>query len=98
MNTVEGIPAQTIRTIAMVGNVVTYADQQWTVYAVEGYDYYAFQSGANRNETTCDFAMTPAEWKRNPTATIIPAGFTYGDGMNKEVYVEDLRRGVCLTK
>lgn len=98
MNTLEGIPARTIREVAMVGTVVTYAGTQWVVYSVEGYDYYAFQSAADRNEITCDLAMTPAEWKRDTVAMLLPMGAKIGEGLGKEVPVRYLRRGVTLTK
>lgn len=98
MNTVEAIPAQTLKSIALVGRVVTFCDQQWQVYSVEGYDYYAFPSATGSDTVTCDFAMTPSEWKREPVAVILPVGAKIGEGLSKEVPVKYLKLGVCLTK
>lgn len=98
MNTIESIPTQTIKSVALVGRTVTFCDQQWKVYSVEGYDYYAFQSATDSDSITCDFAMTPSEWKREPVAMILPVGAKIGEGLGKEVPVKWLKLGVCLTK
>lgn len=98
MNTVEAIPAQTLKSIALVGRVVTYASQQWQVHSVEGYDYYAFPSATGKDAVTCDFAMTPSEWRREPVAVILPVGAKIGEGLSKEVPVKYLKLGVCLVK
>lgn len=98
MNTVEAIPAPTLKSIALVGRVVTYAARQWQVHSVEGYDYYAFPAAAGSDTVTCDFAMTPSEWRREPVAVILPVGSKIGEGLSKEVPVKYLKLGVCLVK
>lgn len=98
VHTIEAIPAQTIKTVALVGNVVTYDSQQWTVYAVEGYDYYAFQSGHGNGSVTCDFSMTPSEWHRRAMAHLLPMGAKIGEGLGVTAPVGELSKGVCLAK
>jgi hypothetical protein len=94
--TITTVPAETTKAIALVGTIVTWCDDQYTCYSVEGYDYYAFQSAID--QTTVDFQMTPAEWLRHAEATLLPMGAKISDGTSITVKVNQLRRGVCLVK
>lgn len=97
-HTITGIPAETIKAVAMVGNVVTWKGEQFKLYSVEGYDYYAFTSSTDPNTITVDFAMTPSEWKRDTRAFLLPMGCVISDGYGFEVRLSECRRGVSLAK
>jgi hypothetical protein len=80
-----------LRAIALVGNVVTYLDQQWTVQEVEGIDWYAFDDDG---VTTVDCGLTRAPHRAEPLALVISA-----DGESKAwAAASQLKRGVCLVK
>lgn len=96
--TVTAVPAETLKNIAMVGHIVTWQGEQFTLYSVEGYDYYAFQSSAKPDTITVDFSMTPSEWRRNPRAFLLPMGYKIGDGLGFEVHLKEVRKGVSLAK
>ena len=86
------------QSVGMVGNVVTYRQQQYVVHSVEGTDWYAFQE--KDGTITVDTNMTTADWiaDHNPIATIIPSGHLVGEGFAQEAYLSEVRRGVCLSK
>lgn len=93
--TVEFEPS-TITAIALVGNVVTWQDRQWTVRSVEGWDWYAFLED---DSIVVDQGLTSwAPPESTPIAVIVPSGHNSGDGFSREVPVNRLTRGVCLTK
>lgn len=94
--TVPAIPTETIKAVALVGNVVTYANEQWVVYSVEGYDYYAFQSSTDT--VTCDFNHPGADWYRDAVALLLPMGRKIGEGYGKEAPIRHLSKGVRLAK
>lgn len=96
MNTVDSIPAQTLKNVTMVGTIVTYANTQYRVYSVEGYDYYAFQSA--NGGITCDFDMFKAEWKRDVYLYLLPMDAKIGEGRAIEVPMAFVTKGVCLAK
>lgn len=96
--TVEAIAPETLHGMSMVGKTVTYNGEQFKIYSVEGYDWYAFQSPTNPTGVTCDFRMTPAEWKRQPLAFLLPMGHKIGDGAGFEVRLSTVTRGICLAK
>lgn len=100
MNTITGIPAQTLRNVALVGNIVTFENRQYKVYSVEGYDYYAFisRTEAEANAITCDFDMTASEWHTRPSVQLIPTNCTFDRSLIFEVPLAAVRRGVCLDK
>lgn len=91
-----GIPTEALDAIALVGKIVTYDHQQYKVYSVEGYDWYAFQS--SEGTVTADFQMTAAEYKRSPLAFLLPMGCKITDGFGFEVRTTHIRRGVCIGK
>lgn len=98
MRTIEAIPAQTIKSIAMVGNVVTFEGRQYKVHSVEGYDYYAFLSGTDHQSVTCDFSMTPSEFSRQPLVYLLPMGCKLGEDFGFEVRLHKVTKGVSLAK
>lgn len=96
--TVTRLPAPTLNAIGRVGETVTYANQQYRVYAVEGVDYFAFASAPDWAETVCDFDMTRATWITEPVATLLPVGAWVGQGQAITVPLRFARKGVCLAK
>lgn len=97
-HTVNAIPSQTIKSIALVGNAVTFQGVQYICHSVEGYDYFAFVSATDRNTVTCDFGMPESYWLAEPRAYILPMGARMGEGSGLEVKAKDLVRGVSLAK
>lgn len=83
-----------INGIALVGQTVTYAHQQWHVHSVEGRDWFAFEG---QGGTILDGRLTPNH-VTEPRAYLVPAGHKIGDGLGIERAVRNLRRGVCLDK
>jgi hypothetical protein len=95
-STTSNFAPATVRAIAHVGSVVTYANAQWTVHSVEGDTWYAFLE--DDGTITVDASMTRADWIKEPFALIVPAGCVIGEGFGKEVPLAQVRRGVCLSK
>ena len=96
--TVDAIPTQTIKSIALVGNVVTFQGVQYMCHSVEGYDYFAFVSATDRNTVTCDFGMPQSDWLAEPRAYLYPMDAIMGEGSGFEVKAKDVVRGVSLAK
>lgn len=97
------IPANAIRpevidAIRMVGRTVTWNDQQYKIYSVEGSDFYAFGSKTPGDDTlTIDFDMTRC-WRPDVYAFLLPAGCAIGEGYGTEVPLSWVTPGVCLVK
>lgn len=85
--------AELLHSLTLIGQLVTYADSQWTVYCVEGDDWYAF---AQDGRVTVDTDMTPRWLKGEAQATIIPSGSHLGYGDSVTVPLSWIRRGVSL--
>lgn len=92
------IRPEVIDAIRMVGRTVTYRDQQFKIYSVEGSDFYAFGSKTPGDNTiTVDLNMTHG-YRTDTYAYIIPAGQSVGDGWGQEVPLEWVQPGICLVK
>jgi hypothetical protein len=93
-NVTISVDRDVVQAASLVGNVVTYAQQQWTVHSVEGATWYAFD---DRGQTTIDTGLTGISILY-PRATILPMGAKLGQGRAVETPTRLLRRGVCLAK
>jgi len=79
---------QAAQAIAKIGTEVFLFGQPYTVYSVEGRDWYAFQ--AEDGTITVDTAMPVSEWLASPVAMILPEGTKIGEGFGREVHLSDL--------
>lgn len=97
------VPATAIRpevidAIRMVGRTVTYRDEQFKIYSVEGSDFYACSSKTPGDNTlTIDFDMTRS-YRTDTYAFLIPAGCVIGECYGTEVPLGWIKPGVCLVK
>lgn len=87
-----------VAAIGMVGRKVTlpYDYTQYTIYSVEGSDFYAFQS--DTQSITVDASMPRATWLRGPVALLLPEGAKIGEGFSREVPLAAVKVGVSLVK
>ena len=90
------LPVQDVQDIGMIGTIVTFEDNQYKIYSVQGYNYYAFLT-ATSDQVNVD-VMTPCDLYRNPSAYLLPSGATFGQGLAIEVRLDKVKRGVTLAK
>lgn len=93
--TVTEMTPEVAHSLSLIGKIVTVGSQQYTVHAIEGTDWYAF----DRDGTVIlDQNMTRSMFITEPIATLIPSGHTYGDGHTEMHSVRTVKRGVSLGK
>jgi hypothetical protein len=94
----SAIRPEVIDAVRLVGKIVTYRDQQYKIYSVEGIDFYAFGSKTpGDNNITVDLNMTRG-FRTSVYAYIIPTGCVVGEGYGQEIPLEWITPGVCLAK
>jgi hypothetical protein len=82
------ITTEAAQAVAKIGTEVHLFGQPYTVYSVEGYDYYAFQT--EDGTITLDTDMPRSSWLSSPVALILPEGTKIGEGFGREVRLSDL--------
>lgn len=85
--------AEFTHALTLVGQLVTYANSQFTVHSVEGDTWYAFNQDG---QITFDTGMTPRWLKSEAQVTLIPSGSHLGYGDSVNVPMSWVRRGVSL--
>ncbi len=97
------IPATAIRqdvidAVRMVGKVVTYCDEQFKIYSVEGVDFYAYNgTEADGGPITLDFFDAPS-YRQSVYAFLLPTDCKIGEGFGFEVPLSQCKPGVSLAK
>lgn len=97
-STTSTLDQDMIKAVGMIGKVVTYGNDQFKIYQVEGRSWYAFDQGDGSTKIDCD--MPVAEYLKEPIMGLIPSGHKIGDGFMIEVPLNSpfVRPGVCLAK
>jgi hypothetical protein len=97
--TLPVFPADVLDAIGLTGKIVTYLDDQYRVYGVEGATWYVFQHAVGE-AIQVDTGMTYASHLETPEVILLPMGAEMGQGRSLPVKINStwLKRGVCLAK
>ena len=82
------LTTEAAQAVAKIGTEVFLFGQPYTVYSVEGRDWYAFE--AEDGTITLDASMPIADHLSSPVALILPEGTKIGEGFGREVRLSDL--------
>lgn len=82
--------------VSLIGKPVTVGDRQYRLHSVEGGDWYTHLS--TDGMIVIDQGLSGGQWITFPIATLIPAGHTLGDGFSETHALDQVKRGVTLSK
>lgn len=82
------LTTEAAQAVAKIGTEVFLYGQPYTVYSVEGRDWYAFE--APDGTITLDTTMPVSDRLSSPVAYILPEGTKVGEGFGREVRLSDL--------